>query len=285
MAPLLVMYALTITNYYCTLFLSYKTCLVFKDKQTEDIDTLLIKWFLFYTFQEFEWLALMFLDLIPFGYMVAFFIKLYIILPHSQWHSKIYNIFEQIEMDDQTNKYLRYVQQIVKIIIIRALKIIETYVDMVRKEDLQEVEEKINQVQLKIISKKSFVTVCKSQIKFKPKNNQTQSVQKLEPYNPQQEQTKYLISKNAVVYDKRISKRYTLVFNLSNSQLNFLNSDEQVVHQRILYKIIPNNDSNDKTLLFEYINAPDNNLQEVKLQNSDDIDNWLSPVIEVLSAQ
>lgn len=51
----------------------------------------------------------LFTELIPFGFLFHFAFKTYLMMPHSKWHSYIYTLFEKLEMDEFTGKYIVYI--------------------------------------------------------------------------------------------------------------------------------------------------------------------------------
>ena len=118
-----------------------------------------------------EGVFIFFVDWIPIvGSLVAllpFCAKVYVILPHSQGYLKVYGLLEQMELDDQTGRLMLYIQGITKYIVIRSLKIIENWVDLIQSDHLDEVEEALQRINQQIIDKRAMMEVRKSFIKIK----------------------------------------------------------------------------------------------------------------------
>ncbi|CAD8097834.1 unnamed protein product [Paramecium primaurelia] len=271
----IIVYGAKIMNVYCGFQLTWKTCEAFKKQNVQEGDALLIKWFLLYTFIQFEPVLMLFLELIPFGYFAPFFIKFYIMLPHSRWHSLIYGVFEKLEMDEYTNRFFIYFTKIVKYFLVRFLNLIETCIDLVRVEELTELEKQVDRIMEKILNKKQSIEVTKSKIRFR--NSETKGFKN--NYVGISETKSQKLSVQASVKDMGRFVDYILSFNTQNSELQFICPQKNIcVHLKTLISIDINSDKCLKVVYSEN----DGNLELMKLKKSEDIDLWLRPVIENL---
>ncbi|CAK69429.1 unnamed protein product (macronuclear) [Paramecium tetraurelia] len=188
-------------------------------------------------------------------------------LPHSRWHSLIYGVFEKLEMDEYTNIFFIYFTKIVRYFLVRFLNLIETCIDLVRVEELTELEKQVDRIMEKILNKKQSIEVTKSKIRFR--NSEFKK--------PENKSKK--LSVQASVKEKGRFVDYILSYNSSNSELQFICPQDNVcVHQRTLISIDINQD---KCLKVMYT-VNDGELDLMKLKKSEDIDLWLKPVIDIL---
>lgn len=169
-------------------------------------------------------------------------------------------------MDEATNKFQLYFQMSVKVITLKLLGILETYIDFIRVEDLALVEDSLKRLNEIIVGKKTSINYKKtmSSIHIKSKVRA-----------PTQPKLKAL----AEVLDDGQFRDYNLVFNPVDSSIEFVDPDtEKLEHRRTLVMMDLNED---KTLKMEYTEAG-TNLQIIRLNKTESVQLWIEPVLLAL---
>ncbi|CAD8106871.1 unnamed protein product [Paramecium primaurelia] len=266
----LIDYATKLMNLYCVFQITWKTYQAFKKQNQEFEDTLLIKWVLLYSFIELEWMLILFLKLIPFGFLCPFIIKGYITLPHSKWHDFVYKLIQKLEMDEYSNTFYIYFTKFMRYLLIPCLGVVENCIDLVRADELEALEQKVIRIKEKILNKIQSVEM----------NKQQQRIRHSE--FTQDNNNKQIQSVLAKVQDNHQFKDYILNFNPLNNEIQFIDPiSRECIHKRNLALI---SISEDFQLKATYDDG-DDNLELIKLHNSEDINQWLIPVVEILIQQ
>ncbi|CAK67746.1 unnamed protein product (macronuclear) [Paramecium tetraurelia] len=267
----LIVYGTKLMNLYCVFQITWKTQQAFKNQNSEFEDTLLIKWVLLYSFIELEWMFTLILELIPFGFIVPFIIKGYIILPHSRWHNIVYKLIQNLEMDEYTNTFFIYFTKLMRYILIPCLSVVENCIDLVRANELEALELKVIRIKEKILNKIQSVEINKQKHRARNSDIIQNNIN-----------NKQLMSVLAKVQDNHQFKDYNLIFNPLDNEIQFIDPmSMECIHKRNLILI---SISEDFSLKATYEDG-DGNLESIKLHNSEDINKWLIPVLEILIQQ
>ncbi|CAD8076109.1 unnamed protein product [Paramecium primaurelia] len=262
--------ATKLMDLYCVVQLTWKTNQAFKKKNQEFEDTLLIKWVLLYSLFQFEWVLALLLELIPFGFLVPFLIKGYITLPHSKWHYLLYQMIEKLEMDQYQNIFFIYFSKFMKYILIPCLNVVEDCIDLVRVDELDTLENKVIRIKERILKKIQSVEINKQKYVLKHQDIKINN------------NNKQVLSVLAKVQDNLKFKDYILSFDPQTNQIQFIDTiSRECIHTRNLSLI---NINEDFCLIATYQDG-DGNLELIKLNNSEDINQWLRPIIEILIQQ